>query len=63
MEGRDVYRLCISHFRTNFSQLVFHVVTKSCNLVVKLMAGYVKEKSEPSIWLEEDLSILLPIVL
>ena len=37
--------------------------TGSCNLAAKMLAGFAKGNTEPSIWLKEGPAFLLPIVL
>ena len=56
----------IDHIRSYsnfFTQLAFSVVFGSSNRAAKLLAGYAKVTKEPSIWLEEGPSFVLPIVL
>jgi hypothetical protein len=54
---------CIRHFFSVFCSLDFHVVPHSCNKVAILLASYAKESTEPSIWLEEGPTFLLPIII
>ena len=53
----------IRNFCTKFSHLDFIVIPGSCNRVARMLAGFAKGNTEPSIWLEEGLAFLLPIVL
>ena len=59
----DDHISCIRNFSSLFCSLDFHVIPSSCNKVAKFLARYVKETTEPSVWLEEDLAVLLPIVI
>jgi hypothetical protein len=53
----------IRNFHSKFSHLDFIVIPGSCNRAAKMLAGFAKGNTEPSIWLEEDPAFILPIVL
>uniref|UniRef100_A0A2N9GQD2 Reverse transcriptase zinc-binding domain-containing protein n=1 Tax=Fagus sylvatica TaxID=28930 RepID=A0A2N9GQD2_FAGSY len=53
----------IRHFQLGFCFLDFHVIPGSCNRAANSLAIHAKEASEPSVWLEEGLAVLLPIVI
>jgi hypothetical protein len=54
--------LVIREFSTGFQSLEFNTISGFCNKTAKVMATIAKEHSEPSIWIEEGLACLLPIV-
>ena len=54
---------CIRNFNYLFCSSDFHVIPSSCNKAPKVLARYAKEIMKPSVWLEEDPVILLPIVI
>ena len=53
----------IISFRIIFGHLSFLDISGSCNRAARLLAGFAKVNSEPSIWLEEGYVFILPIVL
>lgn len=61
-ELADILSL-LKGFSNVFYHLEFSSIPKSCNKAAKLLANYAQEIQVPSIWIDEGLAILLPIVL
>jgi hypothetical protein len=53
----------IKSFHSIFSHLSFNVFPKICNKATSLLAGSTKVNADSSIWFEEGLAFILPIVL
>ncbi len=53
----------IKSFHSIFSHLSFNVIPKICNKATSLLAGSTKVNADSSIWFEEGLAFILPIVL
>jgi hypothetical protein len=61
-ELADILSL-LKGFSNVFYHLEFSSIPRSCNKAARLLANYAQEIQVPSIWTEEGLAILLPIVL
>jgi hypothetical protein len=61
-ELADILSL-LKGFSNVFYHLEFSSIPRSCNKAARLLANYAQEIQVPSIWIEEGLAILLPIVL